>query len=64
MTTLDTWEGPVLNISAAIAGNFSTSIVECELFVLSTYDYMLTKYAAFNNSIGDFLLAFIFNLMG
>lgn len=54
----------MLNVSSAIAGNFSESVVQCELFTLSTYDYMIDKYNAFDNNIGDFLLAFIFNLMG
>lgn len=53
-----------MNLSRAIAGNFSTSYVECEQFGVSIYNYAVTKYQSFNNNIGDFLLAFLFNLMG
>lgn len=28
------------------------------------YKYGVDKFAQFNNNIGDFLLAFLFNLMG
>lgn len=66
ITLTDTTDlvGPVLNVTEAIAGNFSTAVVECELFSLSMYDYTVAKYESFNSNVGDFLLAFLFNIMG
>jgi len=58
------WEAPIMNVSRAIAGNFSNVIINCEKMGENIYKYALDRYAKFNNDIGDFLLSFLFNLMG
>ena len=58
------WEAPFFNFTRAIAGNFSASIVECEQFAVNWWQYNVNKFAEFNNNVGDFLLSFLFNLMG
>ena len=58
------WEAPIMNLSRAIAGNFSNVIINCEKMGENIYKYAIDRYAKFNNDIGDFLLSFLFNLMG
>lgn len=58
------WEAPIMNISRAVAGNFSNVIINCEKMGENIYKYAIDRYAKFNNDIGDFLLSFLFNLMG
>lgn len=58
------WDNPVMNLTRMIGGNFSKSWVDCSYFGYNVYLYFLAKYNSFNNNIGDFLLAFLFNLMG
>lgn len=53
-----------MNLSKAIAGNFSGAIINCEKMAENIYKYALDRYSKFNNNIGDFLLSFLFNLMG
>lgn len=53
-----------MNLTRMLGGNFSSSWVDCSTFGYSFYLYWEAKYAEFNNNIGDFLLAFLFNLMG
>lgn len=58
------WEAPLMNISRAVAGNFSNVIINCEKMGENIYKYAVDRFAKFNNDIGDFLLSFLFNLMG
>ena len=53
-----------MNFSRAIAGNFSNVIINCERMGENMIKYGQDRYAKFNNDIGDFLLSFLFNLMG
>ncbi len=53
-----------MNLTKAIAGNFSNTIVNCEKMGENIYYYSVTRFALFNNNIADFLLSFLFNLMG
>ena len=53
-----------MNISRAVAGNFSNVIINCEKMGENIYKYAVDRFAKFNNDIGDFLLSFLFNLMG
>lgn len=54
----------MMNFSKAIAGNFSTSIVNCEKMTENVITYNVQRFAKFNNNISDFILSFLFNLMG
>jgi hypothetical protein len=53
-----------MNISKAVAGNFSNGLVNCELFIENAIDEFIRRYATFNNNTADFMLSFLFNLMG
>jgi hypothetical protein len=53
-----------MNATKAIAGNFSDAIVNCEKMAENIYTYSVTRFALFNNDITNFLLSFLFNLMG
>jgi hypothetical protein len=58
------WEAPIMNFSRAVAGNFSNVIINCEKMGENMVKYAQDRYAKFNNDLGDFLLSFLFNLMG
>jgi len=53
-----------MNLSRAIAGNFSDSIVNCEKMTENIITYNVERFAKFNNNVSDFILSFLFNLMG
>lgn len=53
-----------MNLSRAIAGNFSDSIVYCEKMSENIITYNVQRFAKFNNNVSDFILSFLFNLMG
>lgn len=57
-------EAPLMNISRAIAGNFSNVIINCEKMGENIVNYAVNRYALFNNNVGDFFFSFLFNLMG
>ena len=54
----------MMNFSKAIAGNFSNSIVNCEKMTENVITYNVQRFAKFNNNISNFILSFLFNLMG
>jgi hypothetical protein len=58
------WEAPIMNFTKAVAGNFSNTIVNCEIMLENIYKYSVDRFAKFNNNLADFLLSFLFNLMG
>ena len=65
--TLWSWnapEGPVMNFSNIVATNFSSALVDCTTASINAYTYALTQYNLFGNNISNFLLSFLFNLMG
>lgn len=53
-----------MNFSRAIGGNFSYVPYNCFRAGYQLYDATVTKFQSFNNNVGDFFLAFLFNLMG
>jgi hypothetical protein len=53
-----------MNITKAVAGNFSNGLVNCELFIENAIDEFIRRYSTFNNNTADFMLSFLFNLMG
>jgi hypothetical protein len=53
-----------MNFTKAFSGNFSSALVDCEIMAENAYTYALQKFALFGNNVGDFLLSFLFNLMG
>lgn len=53
-----------MNLSRAIGGNFSFIPYTCLLFAKESETSFWNKMADFNNNVGDFYLAFLFNLMG
>ena len=53
-----------MNFTKAVAGNFSNSIVYCEIMAENMYKYSVDRFAKFNNNLADFMLSFLFNLMG
>lgn len=62
--TIEAFEAPVMNFTKMLAGNFSNALVDCEYMGTNIYAYGLNKFSQFNNNIGDFLLSFLFNMMG
>lgn len=64
LSTKEMWDNPLMNLTHMLAGNFSKSWVDCYSFSYNVYLYFLKKYNSFNNNVGDFMLAFLFNLMG
>ena len=62
-----TWvspEAPIMNITKALSGNFSSSILTCYDMGNNAYLFGVDKYSQFDNKIGEFLISFLFNLMG
>ena len=59
-----TFEAPFMNFSKAVSGNMSSSLVDCWTMGYNAYDFAVKKFQQFNNNIGDFLLSFLFNIMG
>ncbi len=53
-----------MNVTKAIAYAGGNVIVACEKMGENAYKYGIDRFAKFNNNIGDFLLSFLFNLMG
>lgn len=47
-----------------IGGNFSELPYNCKVFSDAYVAYSYSKYSGFNGKVADFLLAFLFNLMG
>jgi hypothetical protein len=58
------WEAPLMNVTRAIGGNFSYVPLNCYYAGYSLYMNFYYKIEQFNNNYGNFLLAFLFNLMG
>ena len=58
------WEAPIMNFTKAIGGNFSNSVLNCETFVENLVKEVVSRYKTFNNNTADFLLSFLFNIMG
>jgi hypothetical protein len=61
---LAAWEAPIMNMSKAIAGNFSNSLLNCFIAYDSFVGFMLDRYSIFKSDIANFLLAYLFNFMG
>jgi hypothetical protein len=62
--TIEAFEAPVMNFTKLLAGNFSNALVDCQYMGDNVYSYGVNKFSQFNNNIGDFLLSFLFNMMG
>ncbi len=58
------WEAPIMNITRAISGNWSSALVDCATMGQNAITYASTKYTQFGSNIGNFLMSFLFNLMG
>jgi hypothetical protein len=58
------WEAPIMNFTKAVAGNFSGGIVNCEVFAENAVTEFIKRYKTFNNRTTDFMLSFLFNIMG
>jgi len=58
------WEAPIMNLTKAIGGNFSNSVLNCEIFVENLIKEIISRYKTFNYNTADFLLSFLFNIMG
>lgn len=61
---LAAWEAPIMNMSKALAGNFSTAMLNCYIAYESFIDFMLDRYFMFKSDLSNFLLAYLFNFMG
>jgi hypothetical protein len=57
------WEAPIMNFTRAIGSNFSYVPLNCYIMLKEMGDNVQTKYESFE-TLGDFFLAFLFNLMG
>ena len=53
-----------MNLTKAIGGNFSNGVLNCETFVENLITEVIDRYKTFNNNTADFLLSFLFNIMG
>lgn len=63
MTYRDVWYDPIVNFTGIISGNFSDASNNCFDFGMSTYTVTLAGINNFNN-LADYMLNFLFNLMG
>jgi hypothetical protein len=63
-TLKKSFEEPAMNFTRLLAGNFTRTLPMCFQFANSWWTVNVSKLSQFNNSIGDYLLAFLFNLMG
>jgi hypothetical protein len=61
---IEAFEAPIMNFTKMLAGNFSNALVDCQYMGDNVYSYGVNKFSQFNNNIGDFLLSFLFNMMG
>lgn len=59
----NSWEAPILNFTRAIGGNFSYVPINCYYMLLEIQNNAQTKVDGFD-TLGDFFLAFMFNIMG
>jgi hypothetical protein len=62
-TYRDVWYGPIVNFTGIISGNLSDASSNCYDFGISVYTVTKTSWSQFT-SVSDFMLAFLFNLMG
>ena len=53
-----------MNFTRALGGNFSYIPHDCYVFMEDYWHVTKTKFNSFDNNVGDFMLAFLFNLMG
>ena len=53
-----------MNLTKALAGNVSSSLVDCEQMLSSMRIYFVDQYKGFNNNLGSYLTSFLFNIMG
>lgn len=53
-----------MNFSRLVATNFSSALVDCTTMSINAYNYGVQQFALFGNNVGNFLLSFLFNLMG
>lgn len=58
------WEAPLLNFTRMVGGNFSKLPINCKTFGDDYASFTISRYSGFNGKVGDFILAFIFNIMG
>lgn len=54
----------VLNVTGLVAGPVADFFPNCYQFVNSVKDVEQARYTTFDNNIGEFFLAFLFNQMG
>lgn len=55
---------PYLNVTGTIGGPVADSLPSCYNFFYAIYETEEARYNSFNNNVGDFFLAFLFNQMG
>lgn len=58
------WFGPVLNVTGILARNMDNIAPNCYLMYTNATTYTENRFKQFNNSYGDLLMSFVFNLMG
>ncbi len=61
--TRSVWEAPALNFTRMVGGNFSYVPINCYYMLLEIKENTETKVNGFD-TLGDFFLAFLFNIMG
>lgn len=57
------WEAPIMNLTRAMGGNFSYVPTYCYTMVEEMRENIHAKFDGFD-TLGDFFLAFLFNMMG
>ncbi len=58
------WEAPIMNFTKLTAGNFSSSILNCYNMYYSFNEFMMERWIIFREDLSNYILGYIFNLMG
>ncbi len=60
----ESWEAPIMNATKLMAGNFSSSILNCYYMYYFFNQFMEERWIIFKKDLSNYVLAYIFNLMG
>lgn len=58
------WEAPIMNFTKLTAGNFSSSLLNCYYMFFAFDEFMQERWLIFREDLPNYVLAYIFNIMG
>jgi hypothetical protein len=58
------WEAPIMNLTKLTAGNFSSSLLFCYYEATSFNQFMDERWVILKKDLSNYILAYIFNIMG